>query len=233
MVAPPGAGKISTLSNAIWALTGQKYKAMVVGPPSWAVNQAVNSVVAKYPTDKKWKGTFELLRLVVKSAELRAMIKVKNQQDQDPDKVPEIGGSLDIEEDAALNEAIATAAKEYDTDNKILRKLRGQKQTVEQILKALDARDDRRNAQVPFSMTSNYYLLILSNADESRAKTLHDETKAAWKAPKASASALQGLLSRPDKITKDHDLYKASASDVPSENELGARLKDGRIPPEA
>jgi len=108
VVGPPGTGKTRALANAVIGVLVQGIKAMVIGPSNKAVDQAANTVYKRFPDE----GRAHFLRCEVKSAELRAMLKVKNMKDQNPNECPQVEELWDIDEAEALQNAIGTAVSE-------------------------------------------------------------------------------------------------------------------------
>jgi len=238
VVGPPGAGKTKTLANAIIAAMLQQKKVLMVGPSNKSVDNAAKAVWRFFPNDPEFlekfpldtRGHYNFLRYEVSSAERRAMIKVKNLAQQDPDKVPTVEEEPDVEEDSALRAAMAFAVREYESNSKLLRNLRKNVTNVKQALVEFNERTARRSADVPFRMTTNYHLFSLITDDEMYAEAEFEEEVQAWLAPKRSDRELKDLIEAGDDITEDHPTFKAYASDAMSREEVDDRILNGTIP---
>ncbi|KAL6714471.1 hypothetical protein ACLMJK_007895 [Lecanora helva] len=228
VVCPPGTRKTCSLASSTIALALQGYKALVVGPPNKSVEQAANSVWNVFPGESKENITF--LYYGSLPAELRVMPRaiLEGKGLQDLTDNPETEEWRFIE-DEMLYRAMASAVRACDTNSKEIAKLVEELGSEKEACEVLISRENQRNPKVPWAMTLNYHLFRMTLSDQTEAKAMIKKITDAWKAPKMRHSKL-AKLKRKEQIDEKDPLFQAYAADAITQEEVDARVKDGRIP---
>ena len=232
IIAGPGAGKTTTMSQLTYGGAIQDKKVLVCGPSNVSVDTCAWSCYKhQVSVPKALRGRERIFwRLEVMGAEMRAMITVRNYVKMDSEDVevtqkPETAFPDQLESDLEVMHAMSNAlhqAAGHEAKHKALR-IAGK--TYIEAFAALRDQENRKGIDVPITMTTGWHLFMQVKRDNSDAQKEINGVVTAWmtqkpaaeiEAMKAEGAVSQGLL----------DAY---AQPPTTKTQIQAWLKTGQI----
>lgn len=237
---PPGTGKTLLLARTVIGALTQDQMCLVTGPLNIAVDNAANKVWEEL--EPKYKsGTSEkfLMRVETKGAELRAFLAVKNYKDlqlqsDDVDERPVLN-EMKTEDAVELAKHMAESIRDVEANRKELEELWTKCNDYSKAVRIQSDNAARKVTKVPIKMTSGWHIHRILTRDREKALLQFTALRAVWtKLPPQNQEWIENQMALPktQSIASpefDPELYEAMLSDMITEEEFDARVKQGLI----